>query len=67
MAHECPYCRRRRELERHHRLVRQEIDAAREALRFDLPLDERLDLAAEEHLLTRLLERIEERRQLVAS
>jgi hypothetical protein len=62
MSDTCPFCTRRRELDRHERLLRQEIDAAREALRFELPLDQRLDLVAEEHVLVRLLERIEERR-----
>jgi hypothetical protein len=60
--HACPKCELAKELERQARLVAQEVEAARDALRFDLSLDERLELVAEEHALERLREQIERRR-----
>jgi hypothetical protein len=59
--HRCR-CQLNRDLERRARLLAQEIETAREALRFELPLDERLELVAEEFELQALLRRIEERR-----
>jgi hypothetical protein len=64
--HACPRCRLSAELERRARLVSQEVEAARDALRYELRLDERLELVAEEVELERLLARIEERRFALA-
>ena len=60
--HRCPRCELTKELERQARLVAQEVEGARDALRFDLSLDERLELVAEQHALERLLAEIERRR-----
>jgi hypothetical protein len=58
----CPRCQLAKELDRQARLIEQEAEAARDALRFDLSLDERLTLVAEEHELEMLLEQIQQRR-----
>ena len=50
------------DLERQTALVERELADAREALRYELPLAERMALTEEEFELLRLLRRIEERR-----
>jgi hypothetical protein len=54
-------CQLHRDLDRQQRMVEQQLADAREALRFELALDERLALVVEEHELLALLRRIEER------
>jgi hypothetical protein len=62
----CPRCTLSDELERQARLVAEEAEAARDALRYSLSPEERLALEREEEQLAFLLERIEERRFALA-
>jgi hypothetical protein len=56
----CARCQLQARLERDGRLMSEGIETARDGLRLDLALNERLELVAEEVALRDLLDRIEE-------